>query len=221
MISFTFDDFPHSALVRGGAALAEHGLAATYYTAFGLAGHTIETGRMFDPADIARLVRSGHELGCHTYDHCPAWETPATEYLASVRRNAAALSAELGDGATFASHSYPISYPRPAAKRRLARIFRGCRFGGQTSNIGTVDLNCIASFFLEQCGEDLGAIERLVGEITEHGGWLIFSTHDVDVRPTRYGCTPAFFESVVGCAVRSGVPILPVGRALADLGAGR
>lgn len=220
-ISFTFDDFPRSAIERGGALLAEHGLAATYYTALGLAGRTIETGRMFDLDDLGPLLRAGHEIGCHTHDHCPAWETPAVEYLASVQRNALAVAKHVGGGATFASHSYPISYPRPAAKRRLAHLFRGCRFGGQARNAGTVDLNCLASFFLEQCGGDFAHIERIVDETARQGGWLIFSTHDVDERPTRYGITPAFFSRVVACAVRSSVPILPVGRALAELGAGR
>lgn len=220
-ISFTFDDFPRSALESGGATLAGHGLAATFYTAFGLASRTIETGRIFDLEDIPRLIAAGHELGCHTYDHCPAWETPAADYLASVQRNASALGANVGGGAVFNSHSYPISYPRPAAKRMLARLFRGCRFGGQVRNTGTVDLNCLASVFLEQCGGDLAPVERLVGETAQQGGWLIFSTHDVDDRPTRYGCTPGFFGRVVACAVRSGVEILPVGRALERLGAGR
>lgn len=218
VISFTFDDFPRSSLTRGGPLLEKRGIVATYYTAFGLAGRTIETGRMFDPDDIPLLVRSGHELGCHTYDHCPAWETPARAYLASVERNAAAAKQQ---GFTLETHSYPISYPRPASKRGLARSFRGCRFGGQERNAGVVDLNCLNSFFLEQCGEDIAAIERVVNGTVRDGDWLIFSTHDVDEQPTRYGCTPAFFERVVDCAARSGATILPVAQALTFLGAGR
>jgi peptidoglycan/xylan/chitin deacetylase (PgdA/CDA1 family) len=31
VISFTFDDFPRSALVKAGAILRERGLAGTYY----------------------------------------------------------------------------------------------------------------------------------------------------------------------------------------------
>jgi hypothetical protein len=41
-------------------------------------------------------------------------------------------------------------------------------------------------------------------------GWLIFATHDVDPRPTPYGCTPEFFSEVVEYAVRSGARVLPV-----------
>ncbi|MDP3068887.1 MAG: polysaccharide deacetylase family protein [Opitutaceae bacterium] len=220
VISFTFDDFPRSALTQGGAMLEQHGLAATYYSSFGLMGRTIETGLIFNQNDIPRLFRGGHELGCHTYDHCPAWETPPADYLASVHRNAAALAALAGERG-FETHSYPISYPRPATKRGLGRIFSGCRFGGQVRNTGIVDLNCLASFFLEQCGENIGSVERIIGETVDSGGWLIFSTHDVEQAPTRYGCTPVFFERVVACAVRSGAAILPVSQALTAFGTSR
>ncbi|MBL9189555.1 MAG: polysaccharide deacetylase family protein [Opitutaceae bacterium] len=220
VISFTFDDFPKSALTCGGAVLEQHGLAATYYTSFGLMGRTIETGLIFDQDDIPRLLQGGHELGCHTHDHCPAWETATADYMASVQRNATALAA-LVAGRQFETHSYPISYPRPATKRRLGRIFRGCRFGGQMRNADVVDLNCLSSFFLEQCGENIGSVERIIGETVESGGWLIFSTHDVEAAPTRYGCTPEFFERVVACAVRSGAEILPMAKMMATLGTSR
>ena len=43
IISFTFDDFPRSALYTGGAILERFGLNGTYYAAFGLMGRTIAT----------------------------------------------------------------------------------------------------------------------------------------------------------------------------------
>ena len=44
------------------------------------------------------------------------------------------------------------------------------------------------------------------------------STHDVRLQPSRFGCTPGFFEDVVWWAVDSGARVLPVSRALTGAG---
>jgi peptidoglycan/xylan/chitin deacetylase (PgdA/CDA1 family) len=218
VISFTFDDFPRSSLATGGATLEQAGFAATYYTAFGLAGTRIATGEMFTLDDLPRALAAGHEIGCHTCEHCPAWETPPREYLASVGRNLRALAPLLGPGGAQ-SHSFPISYPRPAAKARLGKIFRACRGGGQGLNRGATDLNYVNSVFLEQCGGKLDVIDRLIGALAAQGGWLVFSTHDVAENHTAFGCSPAFFAQVVRRAAASGAQVLPVAKALDVLGA--
>ncbi|HSR10529.1 MAG TPA: polysaccharide deacetylase family protein, partial [Thermodesulfobacteriota bacterium] len=73
-ISFTFDDFPRSALHKGGSILSDFNLRATYYASFSLMGKENETGPIFTAADLQDLFAAGHELGCHTFDHCHSWE---------------------------------------------------------------------------------------------------------------------------------------------------
>src|SRR5262249_50236482 len=75
IISFTFDDFPQSALQTGGAILKKSGAVGTYYAAFGLMAKTAPTGFIFTAADLAELQKQGHELGCHTFAHCDSWRT--------------------------------------------------------------------------------------------------------------------------------------------------
>jgi peptidoglycan/xylan/chitin deacetylase (PgdA/CDA1 family) len=217
LISFTFDDFPRSALLTGGAILEQHALHGTYYVAMGLVNQTIATGDIFWRNDLDDLLSRSHELGCHTFDHSPAWESPPDAYESSVIRNVAALSA-LKQSICPQTHSYPISYPRPSTKRRLSRLFRACRFGGQTSNRGVVDLNALSSFFIEQSVHDFGAIERVIADNAARAGWLIFSTHDVTAAPTRYGCTPDSFDRIVRRARDSGAAILTMSEALDELG---
>jgi peptidoglycan/xylan/chitin deacetylase (PgdA/CDA1 family) len=220
LISFTFDDFPRSAFFTAGSILEQHGVAGSYYTAFGLANQIGPTGEIFHPDDLHPLLARGHEIGCHTFDHLPAWETAPTTYDGSVARNAVALS-EFALEAKFVTHSYPISYPRPGTKRRLAHRFHACRGGGQTINQGMVDLNYLNSFFLEQSRDDLDAVERIISRNAVERGWLVFSTHDVCNRPTRFGCNPSFFEKVVQCSVKSGANILLMSAALNNLHAGK
>jgi hypothetical protein len=45
----------------------------------------------------------------------------------------------------------------------------------------------------------------------------VFATHDISEKPSRFGCTPSLFESVVGWAADSGSKILPVVEALKEV----
>ena len=217
LISFTFDDFPKSALTAGGAILNGFGLAGTYYAAFGLLGKESASGRMFDEGDLAILMEQGHELGCHTFAHCDSWETGTATFEQSIIDNRSVLN-RLIPGAEFETFSYPISLPRPLTKAKTANYFLCCRGGGQTLNAGTADLNQLAAYFLEKSRDDVQAIRDLIDKNRKAKGWLVFATHDISDKPSPFGCSPEFFRSVVDYAVRSGAQVLPVAGALAKLG---
>src|SRR6266436_5375910 len=76
LISFTFDDFPRSAIHTGGAILNRFGVAGTYYAALGLIDKLTPSGQIFSVDDLPALFEQGHELGCHTFAHCDSWGTP-------------------------------------------------------------------------------------------------------------------------------------------------
>lgn len=215
-ISFTYDDFPRSALQVGGAILSDCGVTGTYYVSLGLLGADAPTGKICSREDIELVLTRGHELGCHTFGHCHSWETSPSEFEASIIENRAALS-HLVPGATFESMAYPISGPRYDTKRRVGKYFRCCRGGGQTYNVGTIDLNLLNAFFLEKSRADIDSIMNLIDATCQVGGWLIFATHDVSSDPTPYGCTPNFLQAVVEYSLRSGAKILPVARVLDSL----
>jgi peptidoglycan/xylan/chitin deacetylase (PgdA/CDA1 family) len=212
VISFTFDDFPRSALLNAGAILRERSLAGTYYASFGLIGKKAPTGEIFTREDLDELIRQEHELGCHTYDHYDSWDTVPLEFEASILRNQRAVGERL-PGTRLRSLSYPISYPRPRTKRCTEKYFSCARGGGQTFNTGIVDLNYLKAFFIEQSGDNFDAIKQTIDGNACAKGWLIFATHDVCDQPTRFGCAPGFFEKVVDYAIQSKATILPVFRA--------
>jgi hypothetical protein len=212
-ISFTFDDFPRSALYTGGNILKRYGLRATYYASFGLMGKEAPTGMIFVPDDIKELLAQGHELGCHTFAHCHAWETSPRVFEDSIIKNKRALD-ELVPGAAFRSFSYPIVGPQPATKRRAGRYFACCRGGGQTFNSGRTDLNLLKAYFLEKSIDNPCSVKEVIDKSCQAHGWLIFATHDIDEIPTRYGCTPSFFQDIVKYSLSSGARVLPVAGAL-------
>ena len=214
LISFTFDDFPRSALHYGGAILKNHGLAGTYYASFGLMGTETPTGKSFTPDDLPELVVQGHELGCHTFHHCHSWITPPAEFEESIIENRRALK-RLMPKAEFKTFSFPITCPRPGTKRRMSRHFACSRGGGQMHNTGTADLNHLSAYFLEKDAGDLAPVKRMIDQNCRDGGWLILATHDVCDSPTPYGCTPGYFEGVVRFSLQSGSKVLTVSDALA------
>jgi len=209
LISFTFDDFPRSALLAGGKLLKSFGATGTYYVSLGLMGKAAPTGEMFVMDDLRAAIADGHELGCHTFDHCHSADTPTSVFESSVLENRLALQTMLPD-VSFQTFSYPISPPRVQTKRRIGKHFACCRGGGQTFNKGTADLSYLAAFFLEQSRDDENSVRKLIDRNREARGWLIVATHDISESPTPYGCTPEFFGRVVEYAVLSGARIVPV-----------
>jgi glycosyltransferase involved in cell wall biosynthesis/peptidoglycan/xylan/chitin deacetylase (PgdA/CDA1 family) len=213
LISFTFDDFPRSALLVGGPILKRFDLRATYYASLGLMGRDTATGQMFVPDDLRTLFEQGHELGCHTFAHCDSWDTEPAEFEHSVIENHDEL-VKLLPGAEFKTFSYPISLPRPRTKAKIVDYFQCCRGGGQTLNVGNVDLNQLSAYFLEKSRHNIQQVKDLIDRNRQVHGWLIFATHDISDSPTPFGCTPEFFEEIVRYAVSSGARILPVADAL-------
>jgi peptidoglycan/xylan/chitin deacetylase (PgdA/CDA1 family) len=176
-------------------------------------GRIAPSGEIFSHDDLAEFLRQKHELGCHTFDHCHAWDTGPAEFEASILRNQIAIKKYLPE-VDLKTCSYPISCPSPANKRRTAKHFECCRGGGQTFNSGVADLNQLKAFFIEQSKDDCETIERVIEDNARQKGWLIFATHDVSESPTKFGCSPELLEKVVRCVIESGARTLPVFEAL-------
>lgn len=209
IVSFTFDDFPRSALLAGGRILERRGFRGTFYASMGRMGDDTVVGRLFGPDDLTALVSQGHELGCHTFGHVNSWKTAPDIFERSILQNAVAAR-EIIPGFVFRTFSYPFCQPHPRLKQRAARHFSCCRGGDQGANTGSVDLSLLNAFFLEKSRDDPARLRRLVNENREARGWLILATHDISAEPSPYGCHPAFFEDVVRHVADSGSSVLPV-----------
>jgi len=213
IISFTFDDAARTAFNAGGDILRSHGARATFFVSLGLLGSQTEVGSIASHDDLLRAAEAGDELGCHTFDHWDTWQTTTEKFMESVVRNKQALNRIL-PGTNFRTFAYPISEPRPAVKSRLEQYFICCRGGGQTPNIGIVDLNLLKAYFLDRRNKvDINLVKKLIDDNASCRGWLIFVTHDVTDNPSPYGCTPQLFREVVEYAAQSGALLLPVGKA--------
>lgn len=210
IVSFTFDDAPSSAFIRGREILESYGARGTYFVSLGLLGATTEVGPMASPEDIVAAREAGHELGCHTYDHLDAWLVSPDRYVASIEANSRALQ-QLCPDAQFATFAYPKSGATLATKREAARRFACCRGGGQSPNVYVADLALLKACFLDRrTGMDVPAARSLIDYNADRRGWLIFATHDISHNPTLFGIADDAFDAIVAYAARTGAVLLPV-----------
>jgi peptidoglycan/xylan/chitin deacetylase (PgdA/CDA1 family) len=218
LVSFTFDDFPRSALQEGGKILAAQGVRGTYFVSMQMLGGPSVSGPIASREDLRTLLRDGHQLGCHTFDHLDGCRSTPDLFERAIAANRAAL-AEYVPGGELPVFAYPLDGPVLGIKRAVSRHFVGCRFGGQSFNSGVIDLNLLKAYFLDHRNRgDLDAIRTVIEQNAAARGWLIFATHDVADQPSPYGCEPEYFAEVVRLSLRSGARVVPMMQACQELG---
>lgn len=216
-VSFTFDDFPRSAFAVGGRILAEQGVRGTYFVSLQLLGSPSVSGPIASQDDLRQLLRDGHQLGCHTFEHLDGSRSTAEAFERSIEANRAALAGSV-PGGDFPVFAYPLDGPVVSIKRTVGRHFVGCRGGGQTFNSGVIDLNLLKAYFLDWRNRgNLDAIRRVIEQNAAARGWLIFATHDVAANPSDYGCEPESFKEAVRLSLQSGARVLPMMQACQEL----
>jgi peptidoglycan/xylan/chitin deacetylase (PgdA/CDA1 family) len=218
IVSFTFDDFPRSALETGGRILEAHGVRGTYYAAWGLVGTEGDLGPLFRRDDLEAAAGGGHEIGCHTLTHLDCARAEGRQLAQEAEANGAALRRAVG-GERPASFAFPFGSVSARARRVMRRRFATCRGIQPGLNAGPVDRSELRANKLYARSFDPGAVRRLVEENRKRGGWLIFYTHDVRANPSPFGCAPSQLAWTVDYAAgRSAV--MTVGAAARRLGIG-
>jgi polysaccharide deacetylase family protein (PEP-CTERM system associated) len=105
--SVDLEDYYHPQLVRGHTGsgrlasrveastapildlLERHGVRATFF----IVGEVARDA----PRLIERIVRGGHEIGCHTYSHDPLWDMTPESFREDLRRFKAEIKGAAGD----------------------------------------------------------------------------------------------------------------------------
>ncbi|MEE2782500.1 MAG: polysaccharide deacetylase family protein [Pseudomonadota bacterium] len=220
VISFSFDDFPHSAWQNGSQILDAAGYHATYYVASAFAplqmANTtpfgiIEGTRYFELDDLVELHQSDHELACHTANHRRVSRLTTTELQTSLDANARFLSDLLGE-IRLDSFAYPQGVVNLRTKWLCTRRFVSCRGTVPGLNTGWFDLGQLKAVALDRDFSIEGDLEFYLDQLKKHGGWLIFYGHDVESAPSQWGCTPETLAAVVQKVAQSGIAVESVGR---------
>jgi peptidoglycan/xylan/chitin deacetylase (PgdA/CDA1 family) len=213
IVSFTFDDFFHSAFAAGGAILKDYGVRGTFYAAASLRDAENEMGRFYTAEDLVRLVADGHELGCQSYSQIDCGRASGGDILADTSRNSGQIAGWLR-GYQVSSFAYPNGRASMTARRVLGQRYVTCRGAKPGINGGNIELNHLLS---NRIGGHEGAVDEmrdLILRNAEQRGWLIFHARDVSETPSEHGCRPKDLEAAVKAAVKSRSRVLPVRGAL-------
>lgn len=215
IVSFTFDDFPRSAIENGANVLARQNWKATFYVAAGLQGLTNHHGENFSAEDLKYLQSAGHEIAGHTFGHMDCVGLPVSKVMDDIDRNQAMLKSMgvKGDTEHFA---FPYGAANPALKRELAARFKSLRGIAPGVHWGKVDLNGLKSTPVFS-GDKLHQAVDLIEGLKKRPGWLTLFTHDIREDHSQWGCTPMEFNSVIKAVQDSGALVLPVGEAIEHL----
>jgi peptidoglycan/xylan/chitin deacetylase (PgdA/CDA1 family) len=216
IVSFTFDDFPKSAVSNGAKILEKHGIRGTYYVTGAFCDQVVDGVAQYRAVDLFRLVSAGHEIGCHTFSHKRVSMLNARELKKEIDLNAEFLVRHLPNTAmhTFAYPSGDVSF---SATLNLQRIFASCRSIKSGLNTSNADLGRLRAVRLYDVVIDHNAIYSLIQQTIATNSWLIFYTHDVNEKPSRFGCSPGLFEHAVKTAVSAKAEVLPISDAVTEI----
>ncbi len=213
VISFTFDDFPESAALKGAEVLEKFDVQGTYYISLGMIGRESPVGEICDIDTIKNLIEAKHEIGSHTYDHINAYEYPIDTYEKSILTNEQIYKDSFLASDGFQSFSYPLGYVSTEAKKIAEKYFRCSRTTYHGINIGKVDLNMLKAYPVYSNGNHISLLKAIIDSNIKKNGWLIFYTHDVVENPSSFGCTPEYLEEVVKYSLNSGAKVVTVEQA--------
>ena len=213
--SFSFDDFPRSALTAGGDLLARYGGKATYYAAGAFCGAREDGVDYYDLDDLRAAHAAGHEVACHSFDHVRGSRITSDALEDDLDRNADFLRGTLGADLPLDTFAYPFGHVSPRTKRLMGRRFAASRGIQPGVNAGVLELAELKAIPLERRSWRPEQVERLVEKASASRGWIIFFSHDVSDDPSPFGATPGMLEHALMTVREAGLDILTVRDALA------
>lgn len=207
VVTFTFDDFPKTAVENGAEILESYGKKGTFYASLSLCSRNTGHYKIADIKDIENLNRKGHEIGCHTFSHLDCLVNSHENILKDCRNNKSIADNELG--IKLFSFSYPYGNITPFIKKIIAKEYDTKRTIASGINFNPIDISALKSIPLyqkygfETCLEWLKILEK-------KDGWLIFYTHDVTEKSSQFGCSKELLEKVINKCVEQNFKILTV-----------
>jgi peptidoglycan/xylan/chitin deacetylase (PgdA/CDA1 family) len=193
--------------------LEQYQARGTYYISGGGCGSTSLGVRLATRDEVKGLCSGGHEVGCHTYSHAAVSDLGSTALVAELDRNRSFLQG-LDRHMVVRNFAYPYGDLSFRAKHYLEARFDTCRSILPGVNFGTTDLGALKAYELQNASTDRQGIREIIGETVRRNGWLVFTSHDVDEKPSRFGVSPDLLEFALQAAHDAGCQIAAIRDAL-------
>lgn len=215
IVSFTFDDFPRSAIINGSDVLEQQGWRSTFYVASGLMGQTNHHGEHFIAEDIRAIATRGHEIAGHTFSHTDCDRMGLKNTMAEIDQNTQAII-DIGHTKPIKHFAYPFGSTNASLKYALQSKFKSMRGVDEGVHRHHADLNGLKSMPVFS-GTKLDAALSAIHGLKAAPAWLTLFAHDIRDTPSQWGCTPEEFKQVIDAVKQSGAIVLPIGEAISAL----
>src|SRR5271154_5235521 len=131
IVTFSFDDFPRTALTIGAEILESVGARATYYVTMSLMNTSNDLGEQFRDEDLISVLERGHELASHTFRHLSARRVDYDTFERDVESGELAIRERMGVWGS-GNFAYPYGEATLRAKKEIGAQLMSCRgtFGG-------------------------------------------------------------------------------------------
>lgn len=213
IVSFCFDDFAKSSWINGGAILEKYNALGSFYFSSYFCGKTIDNIIYYDEQDLREIKQAGHELGCHTANHFPLPTSDATNMRHELSTNRQFFQS-IFPGEKLSTFAYPYGSVNLMVKRIAMQEFAASRGVWPGINTNNIDLGLLKTVCLEPHVLEKQPVRSWAKNAIAENGWLIFTTHDIDINHTKYGMHLRHFEDVVKKISAMGIEILPVKNAI-------
>ncbi len=215
VVSFTFDDFPKSAVINGARILRANGVRGTFFASGLFEGHHESGIDYFDRDDLVALAADGHEIGCHTFGHLALPYTKARDLDDDLARNAEFVRSTL-DNYEMSSFAYPFGFVSIPKKAYIGRRFPIARGIWPGVNETAIDFRQLKAISLDPSLK-FDAVTKALDRAQASNGWVIFFTHDVSVVPSHHGVTPPELERILDEVLARRIDVLPMKNAAAKV----
>jgi peptidoglycan/xylan/chitin deacetylase (PgdA/CDA1 family) len=208
VVSFTFDDFPKSAL-NGADIVERHGGRAGFYACTTFLGQRSPVmGEMFDAATLAELRARRHEVGAHTHSHLDCARDRLERVERDIGENLVAL-AEAGHDEMVSAFAFPYGETSYVAKRWVGDVFATGRGILPGVNAGEVDRSQLRAIELGASAMHRRRALAALKTCIDRKAWMFFFTHDVGAAPTDYGAPVDLIAELAARAVEAGAVLAP------------
>jgi len=208
VVTFSFDDFPTSAL-DAAEILESVGCRGTFFVCGGTLGRPSPVGPLVDLEQVRALSRRGHEIGCHTLSHARASTCSREVFRSDLIANEVFVRDVSGTAPV--SFAFPYGSVTPGAKMVAAARYRACRTSDFGINRGRFDLSALKGVALYNSCRHVAAASKAVRDCAGSGGWVVLFTHDVGDAPSPFGCHQSQLVELLHLALGLGCDVLTLG----------
>ena len=170
IVSFTFDDFPETAISNGSVILDKYHCKGTFYVSYNLLGGDSPSGKIAEMNDIIEILKNNHELACHTYTHLDCYNNSVDKIANDCKKNRNIFKEQTGQ--ILSSFAYPRGNITPSVKKEVTTYYETARTIERGINRDLIDLAALKSVPLyHNYGKD--RCMKWLNRLDEKGGWFV------------------------------------------------